>query len=45
MDLYEVTPERLDSLSPCALVESLRRLAEGRSERRPTVRSGFESAL
>ena len=45
MDLYEVTPERLDTLSPCALVESLRRLAEDRPERRPACRPGFNSAL
>ena len=45
MDLYEVTPERLDTLSPCALVESLRRVAADRPERTDVPRPGFSSAL
>lgn len=45
MDLYEVTPERLDTLTPSALVESLRRLAEDRPERGPALGPGFNSAL
>lgn len=40
-----IEPERLRALPPCALVESLLRVAEDRSEHVPDPHNGFDSSL
>lgn len=45
MHLYKVAPELLETQSPCALVESLRRLGGERTDRAEDVEPGFDSAL